>query len=353
MRRLFLAIAALHCASATPTVPQPSQVTIDLSLDNAVNRVSPLMNGGHFSPLNHQVQVLYANMIFDESFEQTTMNPAADPRKYGDYQNHSWVNASTGDLNYVVEPPCASPEGANASCAFNGNASLRLTAGVGAGGVLNRGLYKQGFAFGASTHYAGYLFVRSAAAVVLKVSLADDGEELVAQTLRFAGGNWTRLNFSLAAPRATRCVSFPANTPPLWCGCSAEECDTCVRCGGELAITLVSSGAAADLDFVWLSLADEAELVQTSDPRRRRSGEMLALPLRIAKNMGHRMLRFGGTFSKCLNWKNFRGPAFLRQPYDDGVQSHGGSTRGVGVLEVQVRDKSESSTLLCCCVPWC
>ena len=25
-------------------------------------------------PLNHQVQVLYANMLFDESFEQTPLN---------------------------------------------------------------------------------------------------------------------------------------------------------------------------------------------------------------------------------------------------------------------------------------
>jgi alpha-L-arabinofuranosidase len=51
--------------------------------------------------------------------------------------------------------------------------------------------------------------------------------------------------------------------------------------------------------------------------------------------MGHRMLRYGGTFSICNHWANFRGPAHLRQPYNDGVQSHGGSSRGVGVLEVQ------------------
>ncbi len=341
-----------------------------VDLDKTIKTNSPLMNGAHFSPLNHQIQVIYANMVFDESFEQSYMNgcqwlngtaerrkglshfnggicPCGSsgcqsslplPSSYGNFQNHSWVKIGGGDNaashQQVVANPCSSPAGAGAgaaSCAYNGNVSFKL---VGSGsGVQNRGLYKQGFAF-AAQRYDGHLFVRSRRAIVLKIALADDGIETVSQMLRFGGGNWSRLNFSLQSPRATTCKGFPAGMPPLWCSCSVEECDTCVRCGGELNI-LLAEGSDVDLDFVWLAPGDATQLVQTSDPAGHRSGEMLRHPLQIAKSMGHQMLRYGGTFSICNQWKNFRGPAHLRQPYNNGVQSHGGSTRGVGVLEVQ------------------
>jgi hypothetical protein len=342
-------------------------VTIDL--DKTIKTNSLLMNGAHFSPLNHQIQVIYANMIFDESFEQSYMNgcqwanstaerlkgpkhynggiclcgnpgciPLPLPSSYGNFQNHSWVNirgeSDPASHRDTVTNPCSSPEGAGAgatSCAYNGNISFKL-AGTGSG-VQNRGLYKQGFAF-AAQRYDGYLFARSSGAVKLNISLADDGVETVSQTLSFGGGNWSRLNFSLSSPRATTCEDFPAGAPPLWCSCSSEECETCVRCGGELDIVL-AEGSAVDLDFVWLAPGDDTQLVQTSDPNGHRSGELLKQPLEVAKSMGHRMLRYGGTFSICNHWTNFRGPAHLRQPYNNGVQSHGGSTRGVGVLEVQ------------------
>jgi hypothetical protein len=344
-------------------------VTIDL--DKTIKTNSPLMNGAHFSPLNHQVQVIYANMIFDESFEQTYMNgcqwvngtaerlkglkhfnggicvcgsPGCQaslplPSSYGNFQNHSWVNIGgesddAASHQDTVTNPCSSPEGAGAgshTCAYNGNVSFTLT-GTGSG-VQNRGLYKQGFVF-ATQRYDGYLFARSSGAVQLKISLSDDGVEMVSEMLSFGGGNWTRLNFSLSSPRATTCMDFPAGAPPLWCSCSTEECGTCVRCGGELDIVL-AEGSAVDIDFVWLALGDDSQLVQTSDPEGHRSGELLRQPLEVAQSMGHRMLRYGGTFSICNQWKNFRGPAHLRQPYNNGVQSHGGSTRGVGVLEVQ------------------
>jgi len=370
---------ATSSASDASAAAAADAVTIDL--DDTIKTNSPLMNGAHFSPLNHQIQVVYANMVFDESFEQTYMNGCqwtngtAErlkglkhfnggicacgsagcqaslplPSAYGNFQNHSWVNigggAAAASHQYIITNPCASPEGAGAgsTCAYNGNVSFEL-AGVGAG-VQNRGLYKQGFAFAAHQRYDGYLFARSRGAVELNVSLADDGAEIASQTLRFGGGNWSRLNFSLTAPRATTCADFPAGAPPLWCGCSPEECNTCVRCGGELSIVL-AAGSAVELDFVWLKPADEAQLVQTSDPASHRSGELLKQPLEIARSMGHRMLRYGGTFSICNNWKHFRGPAHLRQPYSNGVQSHGGSTRGVGVLEVQGMAEALNMTVL-------
>ena len=36
-----------------------------------------------------------------------------------------------------------------------------------------------------------------------------------------------------------------------------------------------------------------------------------------------------------LHWKRFRGPAHLRQPFSQGIQSHQGSTRAFGFFEVQ------------------
>ena len=140
------------------------QLSATVNLSHGVRTLSPLMNGFHFSPLNHQVQVLYANLLFDESFEQTPLNgcrsnqpgqplcpcgspgcksPPA-PTAYGNYANHSWVASSATSAAYVIEPRCSDPDGAAAPahCAFNGNVSFRLQPAT---DVVNRGLYKQGF----------------------------------------------------------------------------------------------------------------------------------------------------------------------------------------------------------------
>eukprot|EP01048_Picozoa_sp_COSAG05_P013993 COSAG05_NODE_1544_length_4590_cov_25.006012_2_plen_317_part_00 len=289
------ALLALAAVSRTgPVVSQSSNVgfaaeiastadVVTIDLDETIKTNSPLMNGAHFSPLNHQIQVIYANMIFDESFEQSYMNGCqwvngtAErlkglkhfnggictcgslgchaslplPANYGNFQNHSWVsigvNSDAASRRDIVTHPCSSPEGAGAgatTCAYNGNISSQL---VGTGsGAQNRGLYKQGFAF-SPQRYDGYVFVRSSGAVALKISLADDGVEMVSQTLPFGGGNWSRLNFSLSSPRGTNCQDFPSGAPPLWCSCSAEECGTCVRCGGELDIVLVPTPSSNSL----------------------------------------------------------------------------------------------------------
>ena len=119
-------------------------------------------------------------------------------------------------------------------------------------------------------------------------------------------GNWTRLNFTLTPSRATRaCTTYPAGAPPLWCTCSEEECHTCVRCGGELEITLEAGGGAlspaeeahsVDLDFVYLAPARSTGALLPAAPTVNRA------PVELARRMGHRMLRYGGTFSKCLDW---------------------------------------------------
>jgi hypothetical protein len=293
-------------------VAKESHVVV-INTSHVINTVPSLMNGAHFSPLNHQVQVLLANMMFDESFEQTPLNGCsingADrseraglcacgspgcispplPSKYGNYQNHSWVlkpGASdvTEGAEYIIEPWCSSPEGgANAShCSYNGNVSLRLGPKA---AVVNRGLYQQGFVF-KQQRYDGYLFVRSAGPVTLRVSIDDDGTSLATAALTHSGGNWTRLNFSLTPSHSTKqCVDFPAGTPPLWCSCSAEECNTCIRCGGELSIVL-EEGSSADIDYV--SLSPAAELLPGAPMVNR-------LPIELAGSMGHSMLRYGGT----------------------------------------------------------
>jgi hypothetical protein len=279
------------------------------------------MNGAHFSPLNHQVQVLLSNMMFDESFEQTPLNGCsingADrstsaglcvcgspgckspplPSKYGNYQNHSWVlkpapdDGPTEGAEYLLDPPCSSPEGAsNASdCSYNGNVSLRLGPKA---TVVNRGLYQQGFTFKPQL-YNGFLFVRSKGPITLRVSMDDDGTSLASTTLKHSGGNWTRFNFSLTPSHNTKsCVDFPAGTPPLWCSCSEEECNTCIRCGGELAISL-EKGEGGDVDYVSLAPAPSTGELLPGLPSINR------LPVQLAQEMGHSMLRYGGTFSKC------------------------------------------------------
>ena len=59
----------MPAASGATATLAADAVVIDL--DKTIKTNSPLMNGAHFSPLNHQIQVIYANMVFDESFEQS------------------------------------------------------------------------------------------------------------------------------------------------------------------------------------------------------------------------------------------------------------------------------------------
>ena len=325
--------------------PRPTArpvVTALINTSAVTHTVPAAMNGGHFSPLNHQVQVLLSSLLFDGSFEQTPLNGCSrdggdrstsaglcecgsvgctytppPPGCYGNFQNHSWVFAE-GAGEYVVEPWCSSPEtiaiihqpspspspSPPPPCALNGNVSFRMS-GVGSR-VANRGLYKQGFVVEPQATYSGYLFVRSPSPVKLLISMEDDGAALASATVEHGGGNWSRHNFTLVASRGTAaCSGFPAGTPPLWCSCSEEECDTCIRCGGELAITLVSgdgngdgddgggASVSADLDYVWLAPSPSTGQLLPGVPAVNR------LPVELVRRMGHRMLRYGGTFSKC------------------------------------------------------
>ena len=63
-RLVALAVAA---SAARPV----EDVAVDL---NRTTPASPLLRGYHFSPLNHELALVYAQLIFDESFEQTPLN---------------------------------------------------------------------------------------------------------------------------------------------------------------------------------------------------------------------------------------------------------------------------------------
>ena len=91
-----------------------------------------------FSPLNHQIQVIYANMVFDESFEQS-LSDLGGARSLGWSGDAAWVNDSA---------------------AFNGNVSVRLEPAT---RLSNRGLYHQGFALEAGEPHRALLAARAAA----------------------------------------------------------------------------------------------------------------------------------------------------------------------------------------------
>lgn len=50
-------MASLLGSSAATAADTAVDDTVTIDLDVLINAVSPLMNGAHFSPLNHQIQV--------------------------------------------------------------------------------------------------------------------------------------------------------------------------------------------------------------------------------------------------------------------------------------------------------
>lgn len=275
---------------------------IDVSIDLAkAVPASPLLRGYHFSPLNHELALVYSQLIHDESFEQV-LTPSIN-------RSRGW----SGGGSWVHDP----------GTAFNGNVSLRLSPND---SVANRGLDHAGFALRPTT-YRGYLYARSLGCA-LTVSLEDWGSvgardaatrpaaaaTLASRTFAVATPNWTRYDFALEPSNSTACGKAAILQAPLDCsGEPAEGNDACRACGGSLVVS-AAGGAPCDVDFVYL---EDAQPFRTARSVRGNAGNALAAS-------GAAFLRYGGTFTETAfaartddggSWPLFAGPPALRPPY--------------------------------------
>ena len=119
---------------------------------------------------------------------------------------------------------------------FHGKDSLSVSMSSGSGivGMSNRGLGHEGLVFEANKPYEGYFFAKSSKPVTFSVSMVDyvtGNKTLASQEIKFAGGNWSMLNFSLTPSAATACVGVDPTKP-----------DPDVDCGKMVSTTAVSLG---------------------------------------------------------------------------------------------------------------
>ena len=244
--------------AATITIDQ-SNVTGPLKITGGThNKSVDAMMGCHTDlGYSNQIRGFYAQRLFGESFENFT-GQGPEHMLTGNMWHHvTAAGQATGGAEWslTTEAP------------LHGLVAQRIkTSSTHAGvGVANRGYKSEGlsFAAGVGKPWEGYVFVRSAKPVTLRIALEDyftatpaASTTLAETTLTFSGGNWSRLNFTLVPSAATTCRGFPADTPPLWCKLGnnshkGDDAHACVQCSGQLAIYLETTESTVDLDYAY------------------------------------------------------------------------------------------------------
>ena len=314
-----------------PTLPQQqttATVTIDVS-----NVTGPLqVKGGRMMGCHtdlgysHQIQGFYSQKLYGESFENYTGQGPDAPFDRG----NMWGQIGKGSWSLTTDKP------------LHGLVAQRVTATTAGAGVANRGFNQEGLSFssGVGKPYEGYFFARSDKPLTLRVALEDyfasPATELASQTISFAGGNWTQLNFSLSPRAGSSCRGFPADTPPLDCklGANSHKGDSghaCLQCSGQFTIALMTQGATVDLDYAFLQAGEW--------------GRFKGLPLNLdsvtwLQRGGYSTIRTGGTYVEAdydektdpegatpgYLWKKLRGPPWLRP---GAIRTRGGAAKGI------------------------
>ena len=123
-----------------------------------------------------------------------------------------------------------------------------------------------------------------------------------------AGGNWSRLNFTLTPSADAPCEGIAAGSDPT-IRCPAEDSSAghiCVKCGGTFVVGMREPGDAL-VDFVFLQPPDSMRFAGL--PVHKHTVETLL-------RMGVSAIRFGGSFVSYYGgyyfWKDWRGPPWLR-----------------------------------------
>jgi hypothetical protein len=246
LARLLLHAAVAGAPVGIAGLSSPA-VVVTVDARSSTHRINPLFMGCHSdSGFGHQVRSFYSNMLYGESFE---------PGAPGSWQQH--LLPPTATANVTVE---GKGEG------MHGQTALKIVyhSGTGLVGLGNRGFRNEGIPLRAGMEYQGYLFVKSAAAATVNVSLrryapnSTRRSVLASVALPFAGGNWTQLHFSLVPTEDAPCAGVTEPDPDLHC-CSKDLGNStcrgdslghvCIRCLGEFAVGLTGPGEVL-IDFV-------------------------------------------------------------------------------------------------------
>jgi hypothetical protein len=337
MRRSSVMLALFSCAHGRAV----ASVIVDVDASTVTHRLNPLHLGCHSdSGYVHQTRGFSSQMVLGESFE-------ADH-----YPLASWSTLASANASGSATP--------DQTTRFHGLQSQRLQLtsagpdGAGVFGLANRGLAGEGFFLEGGKPYEGYLFALAPVGgppVSLTISLAHrasaaDVPPLASVRMSVpADGEWQRLEFELTPTESTACEGITSGSDPtVNCGKLPTPASICVRCGGELRLTLggEDSGEARggedgggarnagagdkewggrirqevaapmlNLDFVWLQPGAWGRLAGLP---------VLKSNVDILQEMGTRVIRLGGTFASLnpayssidYQWQKWTGPVWAR-----------------------------------------
>jgi hypothetical protein len=129
------------------------------------------------------------------------------------------------------------------------------------------------------------------------------------------GTTWVKVSATLVPTASTACVEIPyGSDPTVDCGAPAGPAHVCVRCAGALRFGVVGKSDGG-VNVGWVSLLPGA---WARVPRADGTGASKALASMAAAltNMGVSLIRFGGSVSQSLRWKDWRGEPWARPSND-------------------------------------
>jgi hypothetical protein len=306
---------------SNPAVPPGTQsVVASVRVVNSAAAAWPVSNdsmGCHFdSGYAHQPQLLHSQMLWGGSFE------------FGRWLTGRLQPQTLAGTSISLKPPvveaisgaAASMEIHLAPSSLRGSNQTYMMGGVFVG-AANRGIGNAGLLFRAGKAYEGYVLVSSNSSVSFSVRLEDyatnssaGGPTILAeQFLSFAGGNWSKVSFTLSPSQSTTCRAIPfgaagTDVKPCGVGGSHQRWDAhmCMECGGQFSIGLTAAGSARF----------GAIMLQPGQWGRLRGLPVASGAATRLQEIGVSLIRVGGTFAinEFNFWQHWRGPPESRPP---------------------------------------
>jgi Alpha-L-arabinofuranosidase B (ABFB) domain len=270
--------------------PPPPPPVFVVQANNVTHKLNRRQNSCHSdSGYMHNPRALHAQLIFGEVFEDI---PGGNGVKSG------WANCTDTSVGGVLD----------STVLFNNKfPSMRVTypQGVsGFGGVSNRGMGREGLSLEANL-YEGMFFAQSAVGATVTVMLRDysttPATVLASTTVTVPPStSWQMFNYSFTSSGQTTCgLGDPAVVD---CGKQNWPDYTCIACSGEIVFGLTQPG---EVFFNYMYLQPGAWGRFNNLPVLKRGVDTL-------KAMGVSLVRFGGTFSQTIAWKDWRGVPWNR-----------------------------------------
>ena len=268
------------------------------------------------------------------------INDNVSPKSMGCHLDYGFAQAPRGFLSNLVygssfeagtqTVPGWTPYSRNSSdpapklttyASFSGKPSTDFSLSGGGtatdNGLKNRGIGGAGLYLVGGQPYEWEVFIWAGDAPTAFIELYDftnnvslaRTEVAVSTTGPDWGSTWVRYNGSLTPSASTACVGIPCGSDPtIDCGVEAGPAHVCVRCGGELRIGLTREAGDAKFGYVSLQPGPWGRLAD----KRGSSLPILKSAADVLTAMGVTLIRFGGSVSQSMRWKDWRGPVWAR-----------------------------------------